>query len=91
MDECKPLIGGYLDASIAEIDTLVHLDLANNFLAGQLPASLGKAVRVDPIEPTLNAPESGRLTLKYDKLPSRFAFNFNLHRFSTEACRVWQC
>ena len=38
-------------------------------------------MQVAPIEPTLKAPGTGRLTLKYDKLLSSFAFNFNLRRF----------
>jgi len=38
-------------------------------------------VHVDPIRPTLNPPGTGPLTLKYDKLLSSFAFNFNLRRY----------
>jgi hypothetical protein len=40
-------------------------------------------VLVDPIKPTLKAPETKRLKLKYDELLSPFAFNFNLRRYST--------
>jgi hypothetical protein len=36
--------------------------------------AIGKAVQVDPIKPTLKAPETKRLTHKYDKLLSTFAF-----------------
>ena len=39
-------------------------------------------MQVDPIKPTLKPPGTWRLTLKYDKLLSRFAFNFNLRRFT---------
>ena len=37
-------------------------------------------MQVDPIEPTLKPPGTGRLTLKYDELLSSFAFNSNLRR-----------
>ena len=40
----------------------------------------GEAVQVDPIKTTLKPPETKRLKLKYDKLLSSFAFNFNLRR-----------
>ena len=43
----------------------------------------GRAVQVDPIKPTLKAPGTKRLKLKYDKLLSSFAFNFNLRRYYT--------
>ncbi len=42
----------------------------------------GKAVQVDPIKPTLKAPGTKRLKLKYDKLLSSFAFDFNLRRYN---------
>jgi len=35
------------------------------------------------MKPTLKAPETKRLKLKYDELPSNFAFKFNLRRYST--------
>ena len=41
----------------------------------------GRAVLVDPIKPTLKAPGTKRLTLRYDKLLSTFAFKSNLRRF----------
>jgi len=41
----------------------------------------GKAVQVDPINPTLKAPGSKRLRLKSDGLPSTVAFTFNLRRY----------
>jgi len=48
----------------------------------------GEAVQVDPIKPTLKAPGTKRLKLKYDKLLSSFAFKFNLRR-STKAGAVF--
>jgi len=45
----------------------------------------GRAVQVNPIKPTLKAPGTKRLTLKYDELLSSCAFNFNLHRYMTGA------
>ena len=44
----------------------------------------GEAVQVDPIKPTLKAPEIKLLKLSYDKLLTNFAFKFNLRRY-TEA------
>jgi len=38
-------------------------------------------VQVDPIEPTLRAPEIKRLKLKMIGLLSKFAFDFNLRRY----------
>ena len=38
--------------------------------------------QVKPIKPALKAPGTKRLKLKYDELPSSFAFNFNLRRYS---------
>jgi hypothetical protein len=43
------------------------------------------AVQLDPIKLTLKAPGNKRLKLKYDELPSNFAFNFNLRRHNEEA------
>ena len=50
----------------------------------------GKAVRVDPIKPTLKASGTKRLTLKYDELLSNFAFKYNLRRYTVlgDACYV---
>jgi hypothetical protein len=42
----------------------------------------GRAVQVDPMEPTLKAPEAKRLKLKYDELLSNFASNFNLRHYT---------
>jgi len=44
----------------------------------------GQAVQVDPIKPTLTAPGTKRLKLKYDKPLSSFAYNFHLRRYNTE-------
>ena len=44
----------------------------------------GRAVQVDPMNPTLKAPVSKRLKLKHDEPLSNFAFKFNLRRFSKE-------
>ena len=38
-------------------------------------------MQVDPIKPTLKAPGTNRLKLKYEKLLSNIAFNFNLRRY----------
>ena len=45
-------------------------------------AGPGKAVQVDPIKPTLKAPGTQRLKLKYDNPLSSFAFKFNLRRYT---------
>ena len=42
-------------------------------------------MQVDPIKPTLKAPGTQRLNLKYDELLSSFAFNFNLRRYTEGA------
>jgi hypothetical protein len=47
----------------------------------------GKAVQVDPIEPTLKPPGTERLKLKYEKLFSSFAFERNLRRYKKEEQR----
>ena len=41
----------------------------------------GGAVQVEPMKPTLKAPGSKRSKVKYDKLLSILAFNFNLRRY----------
>ena len=33
-------LGGDLDAAVADIDTLVELDVSNNFITGQIPPEL---------------------------------------------------
>jgi len=42
-------------------------------------------VQVVPIKPTLKAPGTKRLNLKYDELLSIFAFKFNLRRYNPVA------
>ena len=42
-------------------------------------------MQVDPIKPTLKAPGSKRLKLKYDELLSSFGFNFNLRHYTLGA------
>jgi hypothetical protein len=49
---------------------------------GPQSSSPGAAVQIDPINPTLKAPGTKRSKLKYHKLPSSFAFNFNLRRYA---------
>jgi hypothetical protein len=39
-------------------------------------------VQVDPIKPTLKAPGTTRLKVKYDERLSNFAFKFNLRRYN---------
>jgi len=39
-------------------------------------------VQVDPIEPTLKAPISERVILKYDERLSNFTFRFNSRRYT---------
>ena len=46
----------------------------------------GRAVHVGPMEPTLKAPRTQRLKLKYDVPLSNFALKFNLRRYSKGAC-----
>ena len=58
-------------------------------------------MQVDPIKPMLKPPGTKRLKLKYGKLLSKFAFNFNLRRFTpaddaaieahSAAVEVWRC
>ena len=45
----------------------------------------GRAVQVDLIKPTLKAPATQRLQLKYVGLLSNIAFKFNLRRYSLVA------
>ena len=52
-------------------------------------ASLGRAVQVDPIKPTLKAPETKRLNLKYGERLSSFAFNSILRRYNWVGRVCW--
>jgi len=47
----------------------------------RLPLSNPRAVQVAPIKPTSKTPGTIRLKLKYDQMPSSFAFNFHLRRY----------
>jgi len=49
---------------------------------GGFGPSLGRAVQVDPINPTLKAPGTECLKLKCDEPLSMFAFNFKLLRLA---------
>ena len=44
----------------------------------------GRAVQVDPIKPTLEAPGTKHLKLLFDEPPSNFAFKINYCRYMTE-------
>ena len=46
-------------------------------------------MQVVPIKPTLKAPGTKRLKLKYDATLSNFAFKFNLRRYTVGALRAW--
>jgi hypothetical protein len=48
--------------------------------------TLGRAVQVHPMRPTLKAPGSKRLKLKYGEPLSNYAFNFNLRRYTSAPC-----
>jgi hypothetical protein len=49
---------------------------------GAEPGGHGRAVQVDPVKPTLKPPGTKHLKLKSDKPLSKFAFNFNLRRYT---------
>ena len=56
---------------------------------------LGKAAQIDPIKFMSEAPRSKRLKLVDEKMPSNFAFLFNLRRYSSvartrRACSTWR-
>jgi len=61
------------------------------------PSDPGKAVQVDPINPTLKAPGVQRLKLKYEELLSNFGVKFNSRRYtpgrssptSASGCWMW--
>jgi len=76
--QVAPLHWGLDAAGTAALETLL-LDQAEVMRPGE-------AVQVDPIKPTLTAPGTKRLKLKYDKPLSSFAFNFNLRRYSRDLC-----
>ena len=45
-------------------------------------------MQVDPIKPKLKPPGNKRLKLQYDAPPSKIAFNFNLHRYTSAVTTV---
>jgi len=49
----------------------------------------GNAVQVDPMKPTLKAPGTERLKLKYDEPISNSAFKFNLRRYNPGTPMHW--
>jgi hypothetical protein len=55
-------------------------------LRRRVPAALGRAMQVEPMEPILKAPGTGHLKLTYDTRLLSFAFNFNLRRY----CLAWR-
>jgi len=76
VDECKPLIHGR-----------AHHPAPAAGAGAADGDERGRLVQVDPIKPTLKAPGSARLKLKYDNLLSRFAFHFNLRRHNKAVIR----
>ena len=93
MNECKPLDRGLRGRGVAHgsvggAGTHLHAGAAGR--GGELRGRRAprrrrcgpcKAVQVDPIKPTLKAPETKPFTLKCDKLLSNSAFNFGLRRY----------
>ena len=81
MDECKPLGAGHSGPHLP-----VHaggLGAGSDSLRRHVGADgHGKAVQVDPIEPTLKAPGTKRLKLKHDKT----AFNVASILLSNSTC-----
>ena len=74
----RPCSEGYFDVSrISRVNR--EDDYEDNDEVGRC-----RAEQVDPIEPTLKAPGTDRLKLKYDVPPFKFAFKFNLRRYNEE-------
>ena len=86
MDECKTLDGGHQE---------VHGRQRSDGAPGRALLwqrdrrrvephgdERGRAVQVDPIRPTLNAPGTKRLKLKHDGPLSNFVLKTNLRRFN---------
>ena len=82
MNECKPLAVGHL----IPVPVLQRLHL----IAEERAQPRGRTVPVDPIKPTLKAPGTKRLKLKYDKPLSSFAFNFDLRRYILACTNKYQ-
>ena len=82
MDECKPLVVTLSPIDVCERGVSAVTALARARRLRRLPQRYGRAVQVDLIKPTFKAPGTKRLKLKYVKLPSSFAFKFNLRRYA---------
>jgi len=84
VDECKPLLwGNHFGPSAAAAWGALLEDCRDSGAPIRSDIQCrGRAVQVDPIEPTLKAPGTKRLKLKYDVALSNFAFNFNLRRYT---------
>jgi len=65
--------------SFETVGHIAHLNLRDELAAYKH----GKAVQVEPIKSKLKPPGTERLKQKYDNLLSRFAFKYNLRRYST--------
>ena len=66
-------------------DILLNIDGSNPMQqtdAHGFPSTLGRAVQVVPIEPTLNAPGTKRLPPKCDEPISNYAVKFKMRRYS---------
>jgi hypothetical protein len=81
VDECKPLARG----PAAEAGSVTFKTILG---AKSAQYTLGKKVQVDPIKPTLKAPETKHTILEHDKLLSNFGFKFNLRCYNL-AGRTW--
>jgi hypothetical protein len=78
VDECKPL-----DPGVGPGWTDVHPTVLAVLLPQHAGHHLrGMAVQVDPIKPTLKAPETKRLKLKCHYLRLNLAFKFKLRRYN---------
>jgi len=75
VDECKPLLRGR--------GRLVRPP-GNGAHPAPEAGDQGEAVQVNPMKPKLKTPGSERLKLKCDHPLSRFAFKFNLRRYTKE-------
>jgi hypothetical protein len=87
VDECKTLGGGggggggaAGGAGAAEMQALMAAFMKNMDATG---GANGRAVKVDPIKPTLKAPGTERLDPRYVGVLHSFAFKFNLRRYIT--------
>jgi hypothetical protein len=84
VDECKPLPGGERRGPVHAAD-----QAARPRRRARAAAHLGRAVHVDPINPTLKAPEANLLTFRYEKQLSSVAFKINLRRYTSGLLNKW--